>query len=371
MKTLSIFLGIGFLALVSGNATAQQSVLVLNSSTDTVYKLNAVTGAVVNANFISLPSGTPKGIAQVNDKIWIADQIADDIYIYNFDGTLHSTLQGDVVGLDNIRGLNVVNNEVWVTNAGSGNGATANSIRRLSFSGAPIGYYATVSSPFDVLDNGTAAFVSSFTSPSEIQILGYNGTVVGSLFSAPVLANIEQMNFNSDGNLVVATFANHAASGNNRGIYVINPTTGAILNSYPTPGTSGNAGVLQLGNGNYLYSNGAGLHILDSATGTHSSLFSTGAFQYMAKINESPLSVRETEKADFKVYPNPASDILYLSAGQKIDLVKIYNAEGRLVSSLEAKGSSLEIPVKAMAPGLYYIEINAGNELKSMKFIKK
>ncbi len=371
MKTLFIFLRMGFLALISGNAAAQQSVLVLNSSTDTVYKLNAVTGAVVNANFISLPSGTPKGIAQVNDKIWIADQIADDIYIYNFDGTLQSTLQGDVVGPDNIRGLNVVNNEVWVTNAGSGNGATANSIRRLSFNGVPLGYYTTVSSPFDVLDNGTAAFVSSFANPSEIQILGYNGTVAGSLLPGPVLANIEQMNFNSDGNLVVATFANHAASGNNRGIYVINPTTGAILNSWPTPGSSGNAGVLQLGNGNYLYSNGAGLHILDPATGTHSSLFSTGAFQYMAKINESPLSVRETGKEDFKIYPNPVSDVLHVSAGQKIDLVKIFNAEGRLVNSLNPEGNSLEIPVMEMAPGIYYIEVHSGSKLTGSKFIKK
>ncbi|MBA5247488.1 T9SS type A sorting domain-containing protein [Marnyiella aurantia] len=371
MKTFSTLLQLAAFSLTISNFSAQQSVLVLNSSTDTVYKLDAVTGAVVNANFISLPSGTSKGIAQVNDKIWIADQIADDIYIYNFDGSPHSTLLGDVVGLDNIRGLNVVNNEVWVTNAGSNNGATANSIRRLSMTGAPLGYYTTVTSPFDVVDNGSAAFVSSFSSPSEIQILGYDGTVMGSLLPGPVLANIEQMNFNSEGNLVVATFANHSASGNNRGIYVINPTTGAILNSWPTPGSSGNAGVLQLGNGNYLYSNGAGLHILDPTTGTHSSIYTSGAFQYMAKINESPLSVREAQNQDFKVYPNPAADILYVTAKQKIKHINIFSAEGRLVSRIEGSADSMEIPVTSMTPGVYFIEIHTGNQVKSSKFIKK
>ena len=106
---LSILTIFAFTAL----ALAQQSILVLNSSTKTVAQLNATTGAVLNASFIDLTSlsvGTIKGVTQVDNKIWISDQTQDRIYIYTLAGVYESTIPN--TGLDNLRGLNVVGADV-------------------------------------------------------------------------------------------------------------------------------------------------------------------------------------------------------------------------------------------------------------------
>ncbi len=367
MKLKSIFFSV-FAIAAAQTVCAQTSILVLNSSTDVVYKLNATDGTIIDPAFITLPSGTPKGITQVDDKIWIADQVNDDIYIYNLDGTPHSTLDGTVVNLDNIRGLNVVNNEVWVTNAGSGNGATANSIRRFTKAGVPIGSYPTVSSPFDVIDNGTAAFVSSFTASGGIEILGYDGVVQGNLFATPTLSNVEQMTFNAANNLVVVTFSNHS-SGNNRGIYELSPTTGAILNYWPSTGTSGNSGVIQLGNGNYLYSNNA-MHLLDPVTGT-STLIESGTFQYFTKITDNSMSTAETIKVDFEMYPNPVTETLFVKATEKITEFRIFSPEGRLVLTQQPKSERFSVDVADLASGVYYLQMSSDKGMSTKKFLKK
>lgn len=368
MKLKSIFFSV-FAIAAAQTVSAQTSILALNSSTDVVYKLNATDGTIIDPAFITLPSGTPKGITQVDDKIWIADQVNNNIYIYNLDGTPHSTLDGTVVNLNNIRGLNVVNNEVWVTNAGAINGATANSIRRFTKAGVPIGTYPTVSSPFDVLDNGTAAFVSSFTASGGIEILGYDGVVQGNLFATPTLANVQQMIFNAANNLVVATYSNHS-SGNNRGIYELSPTTGAILNYWPSTGTtSGNSGVVQLGNGNYLYSNYA-MHLLDPVTGT-STLIEIGAFQYFTKITDNSMSTAETIKVDFEMYPNPVTETLFVKATEKITEFRIFSPEGRLVLTQQPKSERFSVDVADLASGVYYLQMSSDKGMSTKKFLKK
>ncbi|MFL9834391.1 hypothetical protein [Chryseobacterium terrae] len=85
---------------------AQNCILLLSSGTNAkkVLQLSAVDGTVINDNFIDLSSqntGTPKGITQVNDKIWITDQLNDKIYIYDLNGVFVSSI---TTGLDNIRG---------------------------------------------------------------------------------------------------------------------------------------------------------------------------------------------------------------------------------------------------------------------------
>ncbi|TXF77489.1 T9SS type A sorting domain-containing protein [Chryseobacterium sp.] len=372
MKTKSTFFAISAVLFTFCNLFSQQSILVLNSTTDIVYKLNANDGTIINSSFIVLPTGTgtPKGVTQVNDKIWIADQTNDDILIYNLDGTASSTLFGDVVGLDNIRGLDVVNNEVWVTNAGSANGAVANSIRRFTTAGVPIGNYPTVVSPFDVLHTGTNAYVSSFTNNANIQILGYDGTVVGNVFPTPVLSNIEQINLNSAGNLIVAVFSNTTSTGNNRGLYEVSRITGAILNYWPSLGTTGNNGIIQLNNGNYLYSSGSGLYLLNASTGV-STTIETGGFQYFTKIDENAMAVSEASYKSFKIYPNPVSETLFVESKTKMQQLEIFSTEGKLIKTIQDNTDRFNINVSSLPVGLYYIKIMSDKSAETFRFIKK
>ncbi len=65
-------------------------------------------------------------------------------------------------------------------------------------------------------------------------------------------------------------------------------------------------------------------------------------------------SVKETSMNTFDVYPNPASDLIQWTASEKINAVKIYNAQGQLIvnETAPARGS---IDVSALESGIYIV----------------
>ncbi len=77
--------------------------------------LDPDTGAIVNPSFINLTPlnpGTPKDIAQVGDELWITDQLRDRIDRFDLDGNHLGQIGCQIPGggLDNIKGLTLVNN---------------------------------------------------------------------------------------------------------------------------------------------------------------------------------------------------------------------------------------------------------------------
>ncbi len=345
---------------------AQQTIGVLNSSTKQVLQLNALDGSVINPAFIDTSAqspGTIKGIVQVDDKIWITDQTQDRIYIYSSEGSYLSTISG---GLDNIRGLNVVNNEVWVTNEGSANGATANSIVRFSKSGTNLGVYPTITSPFDALDiGGGNALVSSFSS-NGIAKLSYDGTVSTAFVPAAVLSNPEQMNFNTTGNIIVAVFSSLGT--NPAGIYEFS-TTGTLVNKWPIS-TGSVRGVIAAANGNYLVSTSTGIYRLNPATNA-STLIVAGNFQFFTKLSTN-LAVNENAGNSAKIYPNPVKDILNISNKAEMDEVMIYSVSGQLQMQQKLKGNSAKLDLSKLSSGMYLVKIqDKFSKIQTVKVIKE
>lgn len=349
---------------------AQNVILAINSTAKTVAQLNASDGTVINASFINLSSlnaGTIKGIIRVQDKIWISDQTVNVIYIFNLDGSYSSTIPA-TVGLSNIRGLNVVGSEVWVTNAGANNGATANSIRRLSFSGASLGIYPTVSSPFDVLDTGSGtAYIGSFDSAG-IQTMNYAGTVTGNFVNAGVFTGIQQITKLQNGNYLIAVFSNNSSAGNNTGVYHLSAANGSILNYYAVGAARGSA---QTGNGNYLYSTGSGVFSLNAATGATASIIS-GSYQYL-KMLDLTLSVNDVRKEiAARIYPNPISGIVNISAENEIESIEIYSLNGQILKTEKtSREKKVSVDISELSANNYLLKIKTGSGEKTVKIIKK
>lgn len=344
---------------------AQQSILAINSASKQVLQLNAADGSVINGAFIDVSAqspGTLKGATQVDNKIWITDQTQDRIYIYSLSGTYESTISG---GLDNIRGLNVVNNEVWVTNEGSANGATANSIVRFSKSGTNLGVYPTIISPFDALDLGSGnALVSSFSS-SGIAKLSYDGTVSTPFVPAAVVSNPEQMNFNAAGNIMVAVFSSLGT--NPAGIYEFSPM-GTIVNKWAIS-TGSVRGVIAAGNGNYLVSTSTGIYSLNPTTNV-STLLTAGNFQFFTKIDAN-LAVNENAGLSAKIYPNPVKDVLNISNKTELGQVTIYSVTGQLQMQQKVKGNAAKLDVSYLSSGMYLVKIqDKSSKIQTVKMIK-
>lgn len=70
-----------------------------------------------------------------------------------------------------------------------------------------------------------------------------------------------------------------------------------------------------------------------------------------------------------KVYPNPASDVINVSAGEPINVVNIYSiASGSLVKTITANGTnSTSIDISSLSAGVYLVKVNAGTPVKVIK----
>ena len=279
-----------FFLLLSAIGYAQDRIASLQEPF--VVLLDPADGSVIDPTFIDLSplaQGTPKALIQVDEEIWISDQIEDRIDRFDISGNYLSTIGGQMSGggLDNIKGMAVVNNsEVWVTNAGSNNDAPGDAVVRFDFDGNNLGFFPTSGSDsaFDVIDVGGEVYISYISGESKIERRDYDGNVLGNIVEEGVVQFIQQIELNGTNNSVYAAVFS-TLGGNPPGLYEFAVSDGAILNYW---GAEANLrGVAALGNGNILISNSGGVYILDPNTGIATSI-STESGQYFGRINLTP-----------------------------------------------------------------------------------
>jgi hypothetical protein len=71
------------------------------------------------------------------------------------------------------------------------------------------------------------------------------------------------------------------------------------------------------------------------------------------------------------VYPNPASDILYVENLPENSLITIYSIDGIMSKKQLYKRSSNEIAIDDLPAGLYLLQIKTGKTEIQSKFIKR
>lgn len=68
------------------------------------------------------------------------------------------------------------------------------------------------------------------------------------------------------------------------------------------------------------------------------------------------------------VYPNPVSDVLYITLNEnKVAVFNLYTLDGRLVQSDELEPGRNTVSVAALTPGVYTLQINTGVEIINYK----
>jgi uncharacterized protein (TIGR03382 family) len=260
---------------LGAGAASGQFLLVCDSSNDVVRLHNAFDGSTINASFIDftangIAAGTIKDAIQVGSQVWVSDQTNDTIYRFSNAGVLVGQISG---GLDNIRGMEVVGNTVYVSNAGTSNGAPGDAIVTIdATTGAITGSFnnpAALVDPFDVLRVGNELYVTDIEAEA-VARFDLSGNFLGNLIDSDGVTGIDfpqQIAERANGNLLVAGFSIPA------GVY-----------EYLSDGTSlgvifgaalGPRGVAELGNGGVLWTNGSGIF-----SGTDQ-LASGGSFQYV------------------------------------------------------------------------------------------
>ncbi len=283
-------------ALTAGLASSvsAQYLMLVESTGDKGALLNRTDGSLVNLNFILednalYPMTTPKAAIQVDNEIWVSDQVND--VIYRFTASLTPTFIGAInTGLDNIRGIRYVNGVVYVCNSGTANGAPGNAIIRYTPQGTLIDSFTSNISPFDVVAfNGN--IVVGDSNVDDLTQYTFAGTFVNTVHNGNVTTGVhfpQQIHVfptgpNNADEFWVAGFSPPF------GIYRIS-ASGAIVNRYITP--SAPRGLYPLDNGNWVYTDGVSMRSVNLANPSDATIVISGiSGQYISPLDLSTCPV--------------------------------------------------------------------------------
>ena len=141
----------------------QSFLMIPDSVSDRILLFDPINGSLIDNNFIDGSSDTGLGIfqtplnaIQVNQEIWVSAQLADALFRFDLQGEYIGVVgdadgDGDTDGLDNIRGIEFINGQIYVANGGDDNDVPGDGEVVVVFdpSGNNLGFFDT-GDPYDI-----------------------------------------------------------------------------------------------------------------------------------------------------------------------------------------------------------------------------
>jgi hypothetical protein len=379
----------GVYDLQYSNRSGLSMFILIPEWTDQVYAFDAITGDLVDPTFIPVTNPqlqSPKHAVQRpgNGKVLVADQVSDVVQLFDTNGSYINVFApaGGVNTsiLNNIRGVCFrPNRNLLVTSADGGN-----KVQEFDTAGNLVTTFITASlnSPFAVLERTSDVLVTNSSGTADVTRYDLTGAPLGTFLTSS-LNFAQQIIRLSNGNIATCFFSGASTSG-----LVITDSTGTtVLNTFQT--VTGLRGAWQLPSGNFLVSNGTGVHEINGTTGALVRTLSTVAnFQYFGLYNSDLLvgitPVNNGNVADgyklYNNYPNPfnpETNIEFQVADIGHAQLKVYDATGREIANLVNQkmnpGSySVKFNATNLNSGVYFYTLTAGNfrETKKMILIK-
>lgn len=280
--------------------TKTQSFLMIpDSVSDRILLFDPIDGSLINDNFIdgSADTGlgiftTPLNAIQVNREIWVSDQVADAIFRFDLSGNYlgivnDSDGDGTPDGLDNIRGMEFAEGLIYVSNAGTNNGAPGDGEVVVVFdpAGNNLGFFDT-GDPYDIRAYNGSLLVSDINSESSggedidrYTLAGVNSTFDETFVESDGETGIDfaqQITVRqSNGNVLVAGFSTpggfyeYDAAGNQ--VDLLNAEDGfaeRVRAAY------------ELGNGKIIWSGGDGVIVTDPVTGENTDIYTVNTLDF-------------------------------------------------------------------------------------------
>ncbi len=370
---------------LSRRSGLDEYLMVVDWTFDRVYLFSKVNGDLVDTAFIPSSTGilaSPKMAMQhFNGRnILISDQITDGVWRFDTSGAYLGIFAPNTgvntAILDNIRGIRYRFNNNLLVNVASG--ASQNTIQQFDTAGAHIGTFIStnLNSPFDILIRANDMLITNSSGTNRITRFDLNGNFLTNFYTGTSFAFPQQMYRLQNGNILVAAFST--------------PSGIAVLDSNGVfqrllSGATGLRSVYLLDNGRYLVTNAAGVHEVDSSSGTIIRTVVTGAnYQYITLYNPNLMvhtgssSVRIT--GDYKLHQNfpnpfnPSTTISYSIIEKSFVKIKVTDINGREIKTLvnqnqSAGDYSINFSGEGLASGIYYYSIEAGNFKQSKKML--
>ncbi|MEL6351882.1 MAG: hypothetical protein AAFR58_08960 [Cyanobacteria bacterium J06627_28] len=264
----------------------QSFLMIPDSVSDRILLFDSIDGSLIDDNFIDGSEDTGLGIfrtplnaIQVNQEIWVSDQVADALFRFDLQGEYLGVVgdadgDGDTDGLDNIRGIEFINGQIYVANSGDGNDAPGDGEVVVVFdpSGNNLGFFDT-GDPYDIRAFNGELLISDVNRDSDggedidrYSIDGINSTLLGTFHESDGEAGVDfaqQITLRESTSTVLV--GGFSAPG---GIYEYD-VTGAQVGFFGADEGFANRlrAAYELGNGNIIWSGGDGVIVTNPETG--------------------------------------------------------------------------------------------------------
>ncbi len=369
--------------VISQRSVGERYLMVTDWTADKVYLFNAANGDLVDADFI--PTTAPQlqsprhALQHLNGKqIIVADQISDVVQRFDTSGVYLGILAPSTGVnnsiLNNVRGMTFrPNTNLLVTSADA---PAADRIQEFDSGGVYIAPFITtnINSPFFIFIRTTDLLVSC-SSGDDIVRFSLSGTFLSVFNTGTDISFAQQMERLPGGRVSVASFSTP-----NSGLCILD-SNGVFEKRLTT--ITGNRGQWLLGNGHYLVTNAAGIHEIDSATGSLvRTVFAGANFQFISFYNPEYLVSTGNNSGNvpdryelFTNYPNPfnpSTVIKYQVPKEGIVRISVFDASGKEISTLvnESKtAGTYEVTFngEGLASGLYFCRMESGSFSQTMK----
>jgi hypothetical protein len=87
-------------------------------------------------------------------------------------------------------------------------------------------------------------------------------------------------------------------------------------------------------------------------------------------IHQQTVGIDELELRTISVYPNPATDVLYVNLSSSNYSVEVINLMGEVVLKAENKSNTTSLELSNLKSGVYFLTIDSEGQQKQMKFLK-
>lgn len=111
--------------------------------------------------------------------------------------------------------------------------------------------------------------------------------------------------------------------------------------------------------------------LIDGYTYYVSQLFLACESDLTAITVTNTLSSTNEAFSNFKYYPNPVENVLYLSNSQSIGKVEIYNLQGQRIYASEFGSTAIEVDFSSFAAGTYIAKVESAGGIKNIKITRK
>ena len=83
-----------------------------------------------------------------------------------------------------------------------------------------------------------------------------------------------------------------------------------------------------------------------------------------------PVGLEQFDAVEFSVFPNPTSDVWNLKSKQAIELLEIFDIQGKKVHSSMVNSNSAKVDASVFENGIYFLKLTSNNETQLLKLIK-